>query len=573
MSRDAHPNRRPLAARRGRVVRDALPRTLASLCAVAALASPLAAQEAEVRLDLRVVASHPGGLVDVDRGTRDGVRAGDEVLLTPRGGDVLTGSVTRVEEGTALVELRVRGALPDPGTKGAVFVPASRFDVPADQPAVPPPPEHPPWSNDDAAFAKGDALLAKVSVLHPEQRPLRVDGRASFDVASTDTSEGGRSDSLLRTGLDLSVENPLGRGGVFTFAADLSRRATHEPGVGDEHRTVFRTERASYAWGGTRWEPDRQEVGRFLQPVAPELGLLDGWAWTRRREGGDLFGVSVGFVPEDDRNLSTGADVQLAGSYRANLDDADRTAVTGAYQKTWHHGTPDRDLFVASVQHLPSDGWTLRGSAWVDAYTASDDAKGAGLGLTRAYASARRKLSEGDETGFTWTHQEFPELRADGLVPLTSAALADAHSDRLAWFGTQRASDVARVRAEVGGWTDQDDSGGDVEVGLDLRHLFVRDARASCSLFATSGAFSDGVGARVGYGWPSGEGSWDLAYEVVRYENKGFVDGFGETIQHWLRVGRDVRLTPQWDLLMSADARVWDRERSLTLTVHLGRRF
>ena len=74
----------------------------------------------------------------------------------------------------------------------------------------------------------------------------------------------------------------------------------------DESGLDLLVRRLSYAWGGTRFTAQRWEGGRFLQHGMPEFGVLDGIEWTRRRENGHRYGVSVGFLPEPDDGTDPG---------------------------------------------------------------------------------------------------------------------------------------------------------------------------------------------------------------------------------------------------------------------------
>src|SRR5690606_29464068 len=226
-------------------------------------------------LPLRVVA-HRAGRVVVDRGERDALQPGDTVFLHPRDGDTLQGRVRAVAPRRAEVDLIGARALPPVGTAGVVLVPVERLEKPARAPAPALPPR-PPWENEDAEHTPDQPLLAGVDVLHPEQRPLRVGGRYYLYSEHTTYSDDDRSDRFTRAGFDVFWENPFGEGGLLEFDGELNARRAELPDLDDEDRGKGRLDRLSYTWGGTRFEAQRHQVGRFLQRGLPEFGVLDGW--------------------------------------------------------------------------------------------------------------------------------------------------------------------------------------------------------------------------------------------------------------------------------------------------------
>ena len=68
-----------------------------------------------------------------------------------------------------------------------------------------------------------------------------------------------------------------------------------------------------------------------------------------------------------------------------------RLSASAGFQKSWHNGDADRDLFVGKFHYLPLAGWDVHGTAWVDFYTSGDTKSG--LGLTQAYLTAHRTFA------------------------------------------------------------------------------------------------------------------------------------------------------------------------------------
>ena len=527
-------------------------------------------------LPLRVLQLLRPGVVVVDRGGLDGLLEDDPVLLFPRDGGPWRGVVIQVDERTAAVRMDDRRLEPAVGTRGRVRVPAARLaDLENELPAPQGPVQHAPWVREDDDWEPGMPLLSAVEVRTPDQRPTRVSGRLYAIADATWASVDDRSDLFVRFGQDVRVENPFGNGGRFHYDGELNHRDADVPPPSDRSFTKFRVERLSYEWGGTRFDPVRQQVGRFLQQGVPEFGVIDGYEWGKRLDDGRSYGGSVGFMPTPDADYDSTDDFQVSGYYRWVMDESERYAVTGGFQKTWHDGAVDRDLLVAKVHVLPAEGWSLQGTAWVDFYTSSDDEKGVGPELTQAYARASRRWEDGDGLDIVWTHLRFPEIDRQEFIPVTADELADARNDRLHVYGFTPLGESTLLTGEVGVWDDQDDSGGDVEAGLELSDVFVRGGWANVSAFFVDGRFSRGYGGRLAYGQQLDRQRWDVRYDVSRQENHDFDVDFADFVQHWLRASWGLDLDDGWDLSVTGGVRLWDDndENAQQLSVYAQKRF
>ena len=539
----------------------------------AALAGPASSQDAVEALDLRVLEVRPRGQVVVDRGARDLVHMGDELNLQPLGRGPVRGRILRVDERTSLAQLDDKTFVPRVGMKGIVLVPVARYEEADEEQIVPAGPVRPPieWETEDEDYEEGMPLLAAVDIMRPELRPARMSGRVYFITDISRSSTDDRSDLFLRTGTEVRIENPFGEGGALHFDGELNYRDTQvdKNSEVDQDFTKFRVNRASYAWGGTRWEPVRQEVGRFLQVGLPEFGVVDGYQWSRREDDGTSFGGSIGAFPEPNISMSTGDDYQVSGFYRWVADDSERIAATIGAQKTWHHGNRDRDLIVAKVHVLPSDGWDMHATAWVDYYASSDDVKDGGFELTQVYASATHRWDDGDGVQLTYRHQRFPELLRDEYLPVLAEQLADDRHDRLAARGWHWTDDDLQLLGELGVWDDEDDSGADAELGFELADLVNPGSRTTASVWASEGRFARSVGARVAHGRTTRDLSWDVAYEVSQHDNDDFDEDFADILQHWLRASWGWQLWNGWDASVSASVRVWDDNEEDGQAVHM----
>ena len=554
--------------------------------ALAFLATPAAGQEsvpaAEMQVvEVRVTSAQPRATV-IDRGSADGLAKGDRVVLRPRDGSHIEGTIVRIGERAAVVEPDDATFVPAPGTRGEVRVPLARF-APVERPALeqpaaqdtPPelPPEHPPWERVDDDWTEEQPLLARVRPLRPRERDPRFTGRMYTSLDFIDGSEGDTRDTFARAGVDFLYENAFGAGGDLHLDAEVNYRDTDVPdGQGDEDE-VLRIDRLSYAWGGHRFAPDRMEVGRFLQREMPEFGVLDGAEWNRRLESGDVVGASVGFLPEPDRRQRTGRDLSLATWYRWVADESELLSVTGGFQKTFHNFDADRDLFVAKVLYLPADTWSFSGTAWVDLYTSGDEAKGSGPEITQAYVTTGRRWQSGSALRATYTHLAFPELERDEFEPVLLQDLADAHNDRLSIYGRQALGRTVAIFGQVGGWHDETGDGVDAEAGFDVDDLLFDGSRIEVAGFGTEGRFVTTAGWRASLALLEERTAWRVGYEFTLNRIEGFQSDNNDIPQHRARASWERHGDSGWGFSAHADVVFYDSETAVLTGLLLQRSF
>jgi len=554
---------------------------LAAAPALPAAQEPAPAEpEAVLTLDARVITVRNGDRVVIDRGRVDGLEVRDRVVLQPLGGRSLPGRVRVVDERSAEVQLADPRARVAVGTRAAVQLPRSRFAAPpAVEPlrepietAPPAAPEHPPWENDDAEFQPDMPLLVEVDGVRPEARQSLVSGRI-YTIANVNKVTGDRFDSFVRAGTDVHYENPFGKGGELRFEGELNHRTTEVGDRVDENRTRLRVDRVSYAWGGTRFERERHEVGRFLQNGVPELGVLDGYEWGRRLAGGHRVGASAGYLPEMTPEMETGQDFALSAYYQWVPDEREEWTALGAYQKSWHNGAADRDLFVARVDRWATEGWDFHGTAWIDYYSSGDEAKGSGPELTRLYASSGRRFASGDGLEFTLTHDRWPEIDRNAFLPVLAEQLADDHRERLAVEGWTWLRRDRRLHGEFGVWLDEDDSGGDVECGLEQLELWIPEGQARGELFVSAGEFSTVGGLRLGYGVQAATSRWDVHYEYSQIDQVGFSSDNDTIEQHRLIFSTDYQSRSGWSVSLHAGGTLWTEEAAVRAGLYIQRTF
>ena len=565
-------------------------RALLTLLVLVATASGAGAQRgAWERVELRVTVAGPGSRVVVDRGARDSVERGDLVMLLPRGGGRYLGTVVDVEERSAVVVLRDRGFLPSVGTRGVVAVPRARLGLGpegADEPAgerdgaaaskgadeLPP---RPPRSERDDGWTPDQPLLARVRAVRPEDRRTSVSGRVWASADGTYASSD-RSDSFSRLGTDVVFDNPFRHGGALHLDGELNYRTTRTPldaGDDDEATGRGRLDRFSYRHGGNRFSPNRWEVGRFLHSDMPEFGVLDGFEWSRRRENGDRFGASVGYLPEPDQTMETGDDFEVAAWYHWIWGDLEQLLVGAGFQKSWHHGEPDRDLLVAKVRWLPPEGIDFHTTAWVDFYSGSDDEEDVAVEVTQAITSVGKQWESGNGLYASYTHLGYPELLRREFTPILDAELADNRRDRLALDGWRWLGERVRVHGGAGAWNDDQETGGDGELGWEVLDLFGTGSSTDVTLFGAKGEFSNVAGARFSVGRWLENGRWDAFYEIADMHQLGFSDDRDDILQHRLRGSRDFELGRGWRISLYGEGRLWDDEDSWSLGGYLQKTF
>lgn len=545
---------------------------LRSMAATVVLATCVAAQgEMFEQVPLRVASLRPDGSVVVDRGSRDLLQPGDRIVLLPRNGQTVQGTVTEVDDRTALVELVDRNAAPPIGTKGHFLLPKTRRTqqpvvVPLPPKDEPPPPDQPVAEEE---WKPGMPLLGSTRPPRPEERAARVDGRV-YAAGNAVRTQDSWSHSFGRVGVDFDASNVRGTGGVLHVHTELVL-ATETSENTDFDLDVFEL---AYEQGGTRWEPLHWQVGRLLPTDMPEFGLLDGVEVGYRREGGDRFGASFGWLPLLGEDMDSFADMQLAAWYVWHADLAERMSIAFGAQRTWHRGTQDRDLVIVRTRYLPLDGWTLSTSVWVDVYGNADVQKNDSFGITRAYANASRRWDREGGIDLAYDHEEYPEtIRRELPQTIQPATLVDAHQDRLSAHFYRYTSPGTRWFVRGTGWIDEEREGGSGELGTQLDDLFGKGTRTGFAAFVVEGQDRSQLGGRFDHGGPFASGRLDLLYEIGLVHHESFPDDRDDLVQHRVALLFTGDLGSGWDGLIHADATLWDDELSLGLGIYLQRHF
>jgi len=535
------------------------------------------------RVKLRVTSSSAGppARVVVDRGKRDRVAVGDRVIVRPRDGSTIRGVVVQIEDRSAVVELHDAVTLPEPGTRGEVLVPRSRpvprapaLPAPETTPETKPPaagkkeeaPEHAPWTYREEDWKPGMPLLAGVKPVRPEDRMRSASGRVYLLGHLTENPDGDFTNSVLRGGTDLVVENPFGRGDAIRINGEVNYLT---PWKRDDERWKLLIRRLSYYWGGTRYASHRWEFGRFLQHGMPEFGVLDGGEWSGRK-GNHRFGASLGFLPGPVDDFESFADLQVAGYYEWRSGLREELVLGAGFQKTWHHGEADRDLLLAKLAWVPNAHWDVRGVAWFDFYF-GDEVK-SGVEVTLANVSVGHHWDNGSGIDLAYRHQEYPDLLRDEFIQPPLGTLKGQRYDRLTlngWWWLDR----IRLHGLGAGWLDENGSGGTIEGGVDVPDLLMKGTRADVTAFGAWAQFETVVGARASYGKLVGTIRWDLLYEISDRRQNDLPDDRNDVLQQRVRASAGFHAAEGWDFSTYVEGVFWDEEISWTVGFMFQRSF
>ena len=523
-------------------------------------AQPAPRRDEFLRLDVTVT-SVAGDSVYLDSGRESGIAPGDKVRVSTLEGAPRFGKVTTVSRTSARAVLAQGTEGLDVGARGVVFVPKERLATPpspAPTPEASLPPkgeplsqpqpralEHPPWTAPPEEWSAITPLLAPAHGVPPEERPRRWSGFLASSADWTRDSAGAEEREFLATSIEFDgrVENPFGHGGELGLDVEGFTRRSDVAGT-SEHDSRLRVDRLSYAFGGVRGDRDRGELWRFLQREFPEFGFLDGIEYVRRTHALSL-GASVGFLPEPDDVFRTGNDFEAALFGRYESDEA-RSLVLGAgFQKTWHEGAADRDLFAAQFELHHSASTSITSSALVDLYTSGDELKGAGPELTQLFCNASHRTAAGHGVGLFLSRFRFPELERNEFDDVAAEVIANAVNDRVGLDGWLALGAHAQLYGRAERWSDQDDSGGSARARVTWRDALGVGSPFLLELYSSAGKFSDSTGLRVSLRKRLDSGSLALSWDCTRFEQDDVDEAL---LQHALRAEADFALGTRWSL-------------------------
>lgn len=536
-----------------------------------------------------------GSSAYLDLGREAGIAPGDRMRLFPPSGAPRRGRISSVSRTSSRAELEGDLEGLEIGLLGEVWIPRKRLEPPAPSaeqtapeaeagpapeapaataevaPAEPAAPEHPPWTSPPEEWNHAQPLLAPAHGLAPEERPRRFDGRVytSVDWTSDDSGDEPRDFLSSALGFDGRIENPFGHGGELAFDAEYFARRSDTAGV-TEDESKLRIDRASYTFGGVRGARDRTEVGRFLQRELPSFGFLDGVEYAHQVGTSNRVGASFGFLPIPDDLFTSGDDLQAAVFWRRARDEAQRVTYGAGYQKTWHKGAADRDLFAAELELHPSARSSLFGSALIDYYTAGDTLKGSGPELTQLFVNATQRTEGGHGMGLFLSRFRWPELLRDEFPDVTAEEITDAVSTRYGVDGWLALSRRTQLYSRVDAWSDEDDSGAGGRLRMTWRDLPRRGDLLLAETFVNQSKFTNTLGLRASARRRYERGSVDLSWDSTSFDQDAVDE---DLLQHALRGTFELQLSAQWHLAFYAESRFGDEQDALSIGFLLQRSF
>jgi len=378
--------------------------------------------------------------------------------------------------------------------------------------------------------------------------------------------------SLGRIGSDIWLENPFRRGGVLHLDGELNRRNLLLDTTGSEIDSPGRIDRFSYRWEGNERHPIRVELGRFLHDEVPELQALDGAEFVYRTASSDRIGFSLGAMPEPFPDLRTGDDLQASVFYRfVSGEEEDFTAAI-AYQKTWHRGTPDRDLVVGTLDYTSPDGLLfIHESILGDFYTPADNLKTRDFEITESYLNAMLRLRPDRGVGGHFSQIRWPQLRRTEYLPFSDSQIRSDRVTRYGLFAWQELSEIVRLDGRVDRWEDQDHQAGTTwDTRLALRNWLYEDGEIALTVYDLNGVFTSGFGSRMALRKYFSQGSASFSYDINGYVS---LAGPDDATQHAVRATLDYTFATGRSISLSADYRFGARQNSLGAGLFFQQRF
>lgn len=139
--------------------------------------------------------------------------------------------------------------------------------------------------------------------------------------------------------------------------------------------------------------------------------------------------------------------------------------------------------------------------------------------------------------------------------------------------GAASKRNAKRLYLRAGGWADEEDAGGDAEVGVDFYDVFADDARLDLAAFTSAAKFSSLVGARLRYGRFGPKRSWSVQYEVRQNDITDFNADVDSLFQHRARGSYELFRASGLSASISGEVQFQDREDQFFLGLLLQRNF
>ncbi len=471
--------------------------------------------------------------VTIDLGAQDRLQPGDRVRFEPLGHPALDALVTAVRDREAIVTLPAPDATIQVGVGGQVWPTGPLPPSPADEvvDGREPSPGEIRWEEDPDIWQEGMPLLGRAEVRQPQERPAHWSGQ--FTLGSRWFESSGpnqREDQQTWARLGVRGNNPFGRGGVLRAQVDGQisslEGATGLGGTLEDSDDHVRLLQASYAWGGTRFQSRRYEVGRFYSPFFSELGLIDGVETSQRLASGARIGARVGFLPGFDVDLPFEDNFAIAAYWDRPLTEDARTYVGAAVQKTWFDGKEDRD-WVLFKGRLEEANWTVEGAVEADLYQDEPVEPTSGTEVTHARLRVEHEWENRGTLAVYATDDRWPNTRRGLPVLSDPDFLISARIQREGLDGVWRWGDDRLWRGRLERWEDEDSDGSLGELGLEGAWPQSASADWHVRGYWNETDLADIAALRVGSGMQTTKGRFDLSAELGRFE---LLDTAGEVV-------------------------------------------
>ncbi len=506
----------------------------------------------------------------LDKGSRDGIQVGDTLLIRFPGGPPLKLRILSVSESSsrARVPEGVQGA--SAGVSGEIRIPRERLQRLKEKAKAPRRARsHPPWKRELQRARPGEPLLAPVIARKASERPSRWDGRFRFYGLRTWDRDGGRATGfgLFRPGLSLRGRNPFRNGGELRMDAEVQRREVYledEPDTQDDrgrvNRLYYEKEGAFFSY----------RAGRFVSSHHPEIGVVDGAEVRVPLSRSQTMGVLLGGMPEATDALTTGRDLGMALYWLREVEDF---RLRLAFEKTWHKGVPDRDLFVVSAERSFEGGPSIFFHSLFDHYGDLDQVKSKGFEWTEAMLRLRQEIAEGQTLSASFLHLKLPELKRFEFPGLAADRLRNFRSDRLTLSSDHELGDGFEARTRLDFWEDQDRDGVSLEAGLRSQDFLFEDGDVDLLIYRRTSSFFTGPGFRVRARKRMGEFDGSLSYEWAAYETRGTVSGGATLVDQSVEISVDYQPPAPWFASLFLERRFGDGRDSWSLGMFFQLRF
>ncbi|MCA9266061.1 MAG: hypothetical protein KDA60_19510, partial [Planctomycetales bacterium] len=414
-------------------------------------------------------------------------------------------------------------------------------------------------------------LLAPAHSRAINERPRELRGRLFTNYMHTWNREQGDDHySLGRVGSALWMDNPFGQGGKLQLNGELNRRGIFLDDQQDQLRGPGRLDRISYQSKDVEGVPIRYELGRFLCDEFAEFGVIDGGDIVYRTQSGHRFGAAMGFLPEPFPNLQLSDDFSFATYYRFTGQQGSPLTTGLGYQKTWHKGTPDRDLLIYNIGYDPFPRFSVHGSLWTDFYDGRDTHKTRDVEITQAILHAIYRTKGGSGVGAHTSYVRWPQLLRQEFLPFVDEQIVRGEVRRYGLFAYHPLNDRTRLDARVDQWQDQSgNEGTSYEGQTTFRDFMMPQLQLTLAAYGNHGVYSSGPGGRFMLFSYRDWGATSIGYDIANYKLLQEGDRY---FQHAVHSNLDLRIGSRQTLTLTTDYRFGERQDALQFGMFLQRR-